>query len=212
MTTIEIFKAKRGTAWHMKRCGRITADCGKPYSGHAKCVHAVSHMVKDFVAGKFRIVDRTKRAVVICAALMLLFVGMSCKTPSLESGGVYAPTNQVGQVIYNDLGLALADASYQFAYSTVLAPLRFERDNRVMIFAANPQVGLSVKHAMDRVREQVWMVDVRWATARKAYRASPTPAGLTALQTILAEIQRIIPAVQSQLDPVYQVIVKPSTP
>jgi hypothetical protein len=171
-------------------------------------------MIRDFLSGRYKIVDRTKRAAVVLAAGVLIIGSLTaCKTPSLEIGGVYAPTNQVGAVIYNDLGLALADASYQFAYTSILAPLKFERDNRAVIFAANPQVGLSVKRAMDKLREQVWAVDVRWAMARKAYRASPTPAGLTALQSILTEIQRIIPAVQSQLDPVYKVLVeKPVTP
>ena len=39
--------------------------------------------------------------------------------------------------------------------------------------------------------------------ARKTYRSNPTPDGLTAVQSILAEIQRIIPVVQQQMNPIY---------
>lgn len=121
-------------------------------------------------------------------------------------GGVYAPTNELGQVIYNDLGLALADASYKFAYETVLSVFRFEQKNRTAIFQMNPKVCLDIKHAMDKAREQVWAVDLKWAATRKAYRLNPTPAGLTTLQTILAEIQRIVPAVQADITPVYSTL------
>jgi hypothetical protein len=143
----------------------------------------------------------TTLAAVMAVAFTLALT--SCKTRTLEPGGVYAPTNALGQVVYTDTGLALADAAYKFAYETVCSPLKFERDNRAAIFALSPSVGVSVKHALDDVRVQVWAIDQRWAVARKAYRASPTPAGLTTIQTILAEVQRLIPVVQSQLAPVY---------
>jgi hypothetical protein len=137
----------------------------------------------------------------------------SCKTPTLEPGGVYSPTNTLGQVVYNDTGLALADAAYKFAYETVCSPLKFERDNRAKIFELSPSVGVSVKHALDDVRVQVWNIDQHWAVARQAYRVSPTPAGLSTIQTILAEVQRLIPVVQSQLAPVYTTLAsKPVNP
>lgn len=140
--------------------------------------------------------------------LVVVCIGsnLSCKSPKLEPGGVYAPTNAVGQVLYNDLGLALTDASYKFAYETALSPLKFERDNRAEIFALSPDVGLSVKQSLDKVRAEIWDIDQRWAAARKVYKANPTPGGLTTLQTVLSEIERIIPVVQSQLAPVYQVL------
>lgn len=135
-----------------------------------------------------------------------LFAITGCKTPSLEKGGAYAPTNALGQVIYSDLGLALADASYKFAYETALMPLRFERENRAQIAMLSPTIGAQVKTALDEVREEVWKIDQRWALARKAYKANPTPAGLSTIQAILSEIERLIPVIQSQLSPVYQVL------
>lgn len=136
----------------------------------------------------------------LIVALGLAGPGWGCRTaPKLEPGGVYAPTNDVGQVIYNDIGLALADASYKFAYETVTAVLRFEREHRAEIFKLTPDV----KHALDAVRPKVVEVDRRWAVARQAYRANPTPAGLSTLQTILSEVQRLVPAVQAELQPFY---------
>jgi hypothetical protein len=141
---------------------------------------------------------------------LVLGIGLSCKTPSLETGGAYKPTNELGQVIYNDVGLAMADASYKLAYDTIISVLKFEKDNRAHLFEVSPTICLDVKHAMDKVRVQTWQIEQRWALARRAYRASPTPAGMTTLQTILAEIQRIIPVVQSQLNPVYQTLTSPT--
>ena len=132
-----------------------------------------------------------------------------CQTPRLEPGGAYAPTNSVGQVVYNDVGLAVADASYKLAYQTVLGFMKFERDNRAAIAAINPSVGASVKAELDKLRPQVVSIDLRWAKARKAYRLNPTPAGLSTIQTILSEIQRLIPAVQSQIVPATRLISKP---
>jgi len=93
--------------------------------------------------------------------------------------------------------LFAADASYKFAYSTVLNALAFERDNRETIKAIAPQV----KPALDKVRETTWEIDQKWARARSAYKANPTPAGLTTLETILAEIEKLMPIVTVALEP-----------
>lgn len=134
-------------------------------------------------------------ACLICASLT--FTG--CKTPRLEVGGVYAPTNSVGEVIYNDIGLALADTAYKFSYETVLAAFQFERDNRQAIW----ELSSTVKRDLDQLRPKVVEIDRRWAAARRVYKANPTPAGLSTLQTILSEINRIVPAVQAKIAPVY---------
>lgn len=131
-----------------------------------------------------------------------------CKTPKLEPGGVYTSTNATGQVIYNDVGLALADASYKFAYETALDVMRFERDNRAAIWAISPEI----KKNLDAARPTVVDINKRWAEARKMYKANPTPAGLDAIQTILAEMRRILPIIQKQITPVYQALAKPPTP
>jgi hypothetical protein len=132
----------------------------------------------------------------------LALSSISCKTPHLEAGGSYAPTNAQGQVIYNDVGLALADASYKYAYNQIFDVMKFERENRKTIYAISPTGELNFKHALDRLRPMVVEIDKRWAFARRAYRLNPTPAGLNDLQTALAEIQRFVPVVQSQLVPI----------
>lgn len=145
---------------------------------------------------------------IVLAVVTILFTS-SCKTPKLESGGPYSPTNSTGQVIYNDIGLALADASYKFAYETTLDVMRFERNNRAAIWAISPDV----KRKLDLIRPQVAEIDRRWAAARRDYRLNPTPAGLSVIQTVLAEMQRVLPIVQKQIQPVYtSLTTKPATP
>ena len=145
------------------------------------------------------------RKILLLFPILALAASLSltaCKTPRLEPGGAYAPTNEQGVVTYNDVGLAMADASYKFAYDAVLSVLKFEKDNRTKIFAINPTVGLDIKHALDKVRDEVWAVDQKWAAARKSYRSNPTPAGLTTLQTVLAEIERVSTAAQADIVPI----------
>ena len=140
-------------------------------------------------------------SLILLAALLSL---SACKSPQLQPGGVYSPTNSVGQVVYNDIGLALADAAYKLAYETVGAVLKFEQDNEVVIWAISPDI----KHALDKVRVTGNDINLRWANARKIYRLNPTPAGLSTLQTILAEVQRLVPVAQQQLATVNSTLTK----
>lgn len=146
--------------------------------------------------------------------LLLLTLSLAvlpaCKSPNLAAGGGYAPvtTNSVGEVVpasAPDKALYLADASYKLAYDTMAGAFKFERDNREEILKISPEV----KKALDNLRPNVVEVERRWALARKAYRQNPTPAGLSTIQSILAEIQRFVPVVQSQLAPVYAGLTKP---
>ena len=121
-----------------------------------------------------------------------------CETKKLEPGGVYAPTNAAGQVVSSDLGLALADASYKLAYETTVSVFEFERVNRQAIWNISPEV----KKNLDKARPQVVDIDKRWALARKTYREHPTSENLTTVQSILSEINRLLPVVQQQLAPV----------
>jgi len=134
-----------------------------------------------------------KKLLLLTLFAATIFCG--CKTPTLEPGGAYAQTNALGQVVYNEIGLALADASYKLAYETIQTVMKFERDNRDAIWKISPQV----KTQLDILRPQVVAVDLRWATARQSYRLNPTPTGLSTIQTVLDEVQRFIPVVQSQL-------------
>lgn len=128
-----------------------------------------------------------------------------CKNQTAQPGGAYAPTNSAGQVIYDDTNLALADASYKLAYTSIQTVFAFERDNRTAIYKLTP----SVKEALDKVRPTVVDIDLRWATARRAYRLNPTPEGLSTINSILSEIARIVPAVQAQNVPLVNALTKP---
>ena len=135
--------------------------------------------------------------------LVIGLIGLGCNTAKLQEGGVYAPTNAVGQVIYNDLGLALADATYKLTYTAILDIFKFERDNRKIIWDLSPEV----KKSLDIARPQVVAINRRWAASRKVYRQNPTPSGLNDLQLIMAEINRILPVVQANIEPVKNKIV-----
>lgn len=135
-------------------------------------------------------------------ALAVSVILPGCKTPTLEPGGLYNPTNAIGQVLYNNTGFALADTTYRLTYETALAVFAYERNNRKVIWDLSPQV----KKSLDRIRPTVVDIDHRWAMARKAYRANPTPAGLSTLQSILDEIQKLLPIIQQQLAPVYSTL------
>lgn len=137
-------------------------------------------------------------------SLVLLLAGLSacqtgCKT-SLEQGGAYAPvtTNLDGTVTPTqapDLSLALLDQTYKTVYSTVLNICNLERDNRAALWALEP----GIKKSLDQIRPVIVEVDLKWARSRQAYLANPTPAGLTQLETVLAQLDRILPIVQEQL-------------
>ncbi len=132
----------------------------------------------------------------------LLFTG--CQAPQLAPGGAYAPaivsTNAAGNVTVSpvtapETALFIADASYRLAYDSVDAVFKFEQQNRAELAAKFPKL----KPALDGLRPQVWKIDQRWALARQAYKASPTPAGLSQVQTIISEITRLVPVAQAEL-------------
>lgn len=139
-------------------------------------------------------------------AIPVSIVGCSggCKTSTLEPGGAYAPTNAAGEVIFDEKGLALADATYKLTYESALSVLAYERNNRVAIWALSPEV----KKAFDKVRPVVADIDLRWAKARQAYKKNPTPEGLSLMQEIMGEIDRLLPALQTQIDPVKKTLLK----
>ncbi len=155
----------------------------------------------------------------------ILLVAVAClsltacnNSPNLEPGGSYAPTitnsttNSEGVVTTNvypaispQQVLFATDAAYRFAYETAIGVFEFEKENRAIIEAVAPKV----VEALDIARDAVWDIDQRWAKARKAYKANPTPARLDTIQTILAELQRILPTIQAELNPYLQSLAKP---
>jgi hypothetical protein len=156
-----------------------------------------------------------KNLLTLVAVFALACTG--CKT-KLESGGAYAPAtfsaDAAGAVSVTpksapQLGLYVADAAYKLAYDIVDGVLKFERDNRADVEKISPKI----KIALDAVRPVAWDIDQRWAKARQMYQANPTPAGLSNIQTLLLEIQRLIPVVQEQIAPVFSTLAKsPLTP
>lgn len=137
-------------------------------------------------------------AVLIFSCFCLFAALSGCKTPNLEPGGSYTTTNAVGEVVSMDKGLFMADSAYKLAYDAVDAAFRFERDNRKTLWDISP----SIKGSMDKARGEVKHIEIRWATARKAYRSSPTPEGLNTMEKILAELQKVLTVVQSQVSPI----------
>lgn len=140
------------------------------------------------------------------------------RNPGLDHGGAYAPgitnktTNSAGEVTEQfvpstapEQVLFRTDAAYRFTYETALSVFEFEKENRAVISAVAP----SVHPAFEEARKTAWDIDQRWASARKAYKSNPTPAGLDTMQTILQEIQRLLPSVQAELNPYLQSLAKP---
>lgn len=129
---------------------------------------------------------------IIGMALMLAVTFTGCKTPNLEPGGAYNP--QPG-IIAPEKSLFVADAGYQLAYTAIDEVFKYERNNRAQLAAISP----AIKPALDKLRDEAWDINVRWAKARQAYKLNPTPANLTTFQNVLSEIQRLVPVVQTQL-------------
>ncbi|MDB6022983.1 MAG: hypothetical protein JWQ04_2840 [Pedosphaera sp.] len=143
----------------------------------------------------------------LCLALPALLL-LGCHTPSFQAGGAYSgstvATNATGLVTTNvvsapDPAFYLADSGYKLAYQTVDGVLGYELQYRAQLKISFPQL----KPALDAIRPTLWNIDQRWAAARLAYQKNPTPAGLTILQSILPEIQRLVPTVQAAIAPVY---------
>lgn len=119
---------------------------------------------------------------------------------NLQQGGAYAPgeftiaadgTTNFNASASPDIAFYYADATYNSAYSIVDAAFKWEAGNRAALFKLDPDI----KHALDSIRPTAWDIQKRWAVARSSYVLNPVPANLTTIQTIVDEIQRIVPAV-----------------
>lgn len=113
------------------------------------------------------------------AACLLFTVG--CVT-NLEKGGPYnIEGREPDRVFY------AVDAAFDVAYSVVDGAFKFERENRVKLFKLEPKI----KHALDEIRPEAASLVIQYTRARTFYLLTPTPAGLTELQSILAQVQKI---------------------
>lgn len=166
------------------------------------------------VAATFRLRPRRlKPAATSCGyialviACLILPVLTGCKT-RLAQGGAYAPgtttitTDLNGVTSTNfvataapDKAFYLVDADYDLAYATLDAAFTFEKENRDALWKVSPEI----KHTLDSIRPQAWIVNLQWAAARKVYAANPIPAGLSNLQTYLAQIKNLATAAQAAI-------------
>lgn len=132
----------------------------------------------------------------IIGAAMLLLPFTGCQSAKLESGGAYAPANQEGQPTQApDLAFFTIDAAFKIAYSAVDAAFQFEHDNRLQLWRLSPEI----KKTLDDIRPKADEAVRRFALARAAYIANPTPTGLDLLQTILQKTQALSESVLAVL-------------
>lgn len=126
-----------------------------------------------------------------------LCVGITaCKTPTLQSGGAYAPTNSVsGVVAAPDIAFFTVDSGFKLAHQATTFVLEFEMDNRAVLWQMSPKI----KQTLDGIRPQINAAILDYAKGREAYKANPTPAGLTTLQTILAKMQQLAATAQASV-------------
>jgi len=135
---------------------------------------------------------------------VLLANAIICLTPgckgSLAPGGAYSPglttltTNADSTITTNfvataapDFAFYVADSAFSIAHSTADGVFNFERNNRAALWKISPKIKLT----LDSIRPSADQAVHEYAVARTAYLASPTPAGLTTLQTALAKTQAI---------------------
>lgn len=153
-------------------------------------------------------ISRKLSTLVMVAILALpILVGCDgCHKSTLEGGGAYSPgvtasvTNADNTVtsIFTpsqrpDKELFLTDSAFGIAYSAIDTIFTLEKQNRGWLWNVSPEI----KKTLDQVRPQAADAVRKYTQARKLYIANPTAAGLTNLQTILAEAQRLATSVQA---------------
>lgn len=130
-----------------------------------------------------------------CGPLVTLWLLCGCHS-TLQPGGAYAPgnwsTNSAGILNFMpsaapDLQLYQADAAFLLSDRAIHGAFSIELANRQLLWEISP----SIKHTLDQLRPRVLEAEIAWATARQAYLAAPVPANLSAVQLILARLQRL---------------------
>lgn len=134
---------------------------------------------------------------VIAISCLLLFP-IGCGKTTLQTGGAYAivvgTTNMIATAA-PDAAFYLVDSAFDFAYSSINAAFQFERDNRAYLWKLSPDI----KHTLDKIRPGAVDAVKRYARARKAYMKNSTPPGLSVLQNILGEVQKVATATQAAI-------------
>lgn len=134
----------------------------------------------------------------LCLTALVVFSFTACNKTTLAPGGPYSysQTNQDGTVtVVSDLQLYQADVSFRTAYLAAYTVCNIEFQNRNYFYSISP----SIKHAIDKIRPLIWQAQVDYTTARTAYLAHPTPAGLSGVDGVVAKIQQLLIAVTAAL-------------
>jgi hypothetical protein len=92
-----------------------------------------------------------------------------------------------------DMAFYTMDAAFAVAHDTYDMVVNLERNNRLLLWKLAP----AIKHTLDATKDNAWIASVTYTTARAAYLANPTPAGLTTLQTALSQLQAYATAAQA---------------
>lgn len=129
-------------------------------------------------------------AVISAIILFSFFAGLTGCNSTLEKDGAYATAGALP-----DKAFYVADAAFGLTYSAIDAAFTFEKNNRVALFRLSPEI----KHGLDKIRPTAKLIVIDYANAREAYLKSPTPAGLSLLNTILAKAQQLSNAAQTLL-------------
>jgi hypothetical protein len=111
----------------------------------------------------------------------------------LEAGGAYAGTESTAAMP----DLFLADSAWDATYSAIKVVLDYEKANRATLWKVNPKI----KHELDKLRDQVWLVQVDYARARTAYIANPIPANLSTAKLALAKLGQLNTSVLAVIQP-----------
>lgn len=131
-----------------------------------------------------RITELWFLAFAICSVLLCgTMVGCGLfKKDKLEAGGAYAgnATNAPMQELY------AIDATFNLVHSALTGVFDYERNNRQALWVISPDI----KHTLDKIRVEASRAKLDFATARSAYKANPTPANLSAVNTALSKLQR----------------------
>lgn len=139
-------------------------------------------------------------------AVTALMIG--CQHGKLQTGGAYAPgttsytTNADSTISTNvvetaapDLALFNLDAAFKLAYTAVNTAFELEQTNRQLLWGIDPEI----KHTLDKIRPQAVDAVARYGKFRRIYLTNPTPAGLSTLQQVLADMQNFSTAAQGAL-------------
>lgn len=131
---------------------------------------------------------KTNRVMALLLICLSLVCFPACNKTTLEPGGAYAPEGQQA-----DIPFFVLDAAFKTAHSSADAVFLWERENEKALWKLNH----NIKYSIDKMRLEAMDIEIRYARARKVYLANPTPSGLSDLELVLANIQKLSASAQA---------------